>query len=218
MGFYFENVSSDIVVSFVVILGAVYVYVKLVMFQYWQRRGVPTLVPSFPLGNFGPSILQRLSIGEVVQNLYNSSTERFVGVHVIGKPKLILRDPELIHGVLIKDFSHFVDRGVYINEKLDPLSVNLITMHGDKWKTMRSRLSPVFTSGKLKAMFSTILSCGTPLQKYMHNAAKNEEVIEVREIAACYTTDIIASVAFGVDINSVENPDTAFRRYGRLVG
>lgn len=217
MGLYFENWSADIIVGLVLIVGALYVYLKLVIFQYWKRRSVPALVPSFPFGNFGPAVLQRLSIGEVVQNLYNKSTERFFGVHVITKPVLILRDPDLIRGIFIKDFAHFADRGVYINEKLDPLSANLFTMHGMKWKNMRAKLSPVFTSGKLKAMFSTILDCGASLQSYMNNAANNEDVIEVREIAACYTTDIIASAAFGVDVNSIENPDTPFRRYGRQV-
>lgn len=217
MGIYFGNLSSDIIAGLLLIAGASYVYIKLVIFQYWQRRGVPALVPSFPFGNFGPAVLQRLSIGEVAQNLYNKSTERFFGVHVMTKPILMLRDPDLIRAVLIKDFAHFVDRGLYVDDKMDPMSVSLATMSGNKWKNMRAKLSPMFSSGKLKAMFSTILDCGASLQKYMQNAAKNEDVIEVREIAACYTTDIIASVAFGVEINSIENPDTPFRRYGRKV-
>lgn len=217
MGFYFESLSYDIIAAILFFAGASYVYIKLVVFQYWQRRGIPTLDPSFPLGNFGPAVLQRLSIGEVAQNLYNKSTERFFGVYAITKPILMLRDPDLIRGILIKDFAHFVDRGIFVDEKTDPMSVSLATMSGNTWKNMRAKLSPMFSSGKLKAMFSTIMDCGVSLQKYMQNAAINEEVIEVLEIAACYSTDIIASVAFGVAVNSIENPDTPFRRYGRKV-
>lgn len=217
MGFYFENWSSDIIAGIVVIVGAVYVYMKLVVFQYWKRRGVPAFETSFPFGNFAPVLLQKLSIGELIQNLYNKSTERFVGLQAITKPLLILRDPDLIRAVFIKDFAYFVDRGVYSNEKTDPLSAHLFSMNGEKWKNLRTKLTPVFTSGKLKAMFSTLLDCGESLQKFMHNAAKNEDVVEVREIAARYTTDIIASVAFGVEINTMDNPNTAFRRYGRKV-
>lgn len=180
MGFYFVNLSSDIFVGLILIAGASYVYIKLVVFKYWERRGVPALVPSFPLGNFGPAVLQRLSIGEVAQNLYNQSTERFVGVYAITKHILILRDPVLIHGIFITDFGHFVDRGLYVNEKLDPFSASLSTLSGIRWKNLRTKLSPLFTPVKIKAMFSTILDCGASLRNYMHNAAKNEKLIDLR--------------------------------------
>lgn len=90
-------------------------------------------------------------------------------------------------------------------------------MNGDKWKKLRVKLSPVFTSGKLKAMFSTLVTAGEPLQKYLNRIATDNKTVEVRELAARYTTDIIASVAFGIDVNTIDNPDAAFRRFGRKV-
>lgn len=216
MGFYFESVSSDIFAALLLIAGGIYVYIRLVVFQYWQRRGVPTLDPCFPFGNFGPAALQTLSIGEVAQNIYNKSTDRFIGVYAITKPILIVRDPDLIRGILIRDFAHFVDRGIYINLK-DPMSVGLNTVTGTKWKNLRAQLLPVFAPARLKTMFTTILDCGASLQNYMHNAAKNEELVDVREIAACFMTDVVASIIFGLEVNSIENPDTEFRRFGRIV-
>lgn len=75
----------------------------------------------------------------------------------------------------------------------------------------------LFTSGKLKAMFSTLLDCGQSLQNYINKMADEDKVVEVREVAARFTTDIIASIAFGIDVNTIDNPDTDFRRYGRKV-
>lgn len=72
-------------------------------------------------------------------------------------------------------------------------------------------------SGKLKAMFSTLLDCGQSLQKHINKMADEDKVIEVRELAARFTTDIIGSIAFGIDANTIENPDVDFRRYGRKV-
>lgn len=47
--------------------------------------------------------------------------------------------------------------------------------------------------------------------------ATDNKSVEVRELAARYTTDIIASVAFGIEVNTIDNPDAEFRRYGRKV-
>lgn len=92
--------------------------------------------------------------------------------------------------------------GVYINEAEDPLSAHLFAMYGEKWKNLRAKLTPVFTSGKLKAMFSTLLDCGVPLQRYLSREAEKGNVVEIREIAARYTTDIIGKAkAFTGNLN-----------------
>ena len=40
---------------------------------------------------------------------------------------------------------------------------------------------------------------------------------EVKELAACYTTDVIASCAYGVEANSLQNPKSEFRENGKRV-
>lgn len=49
----------------------------------------------------------------------------------------------------------------------------------------------------------------------MEKVAKSEETVEIGETTARYTTNAIASVAFGIDINCFADPDTPFRKYGR---
>lgn len=66
-------------------------------------------------------------------------------------------------------------------------------------------------------MFSTLLDCGEPLQKYINKMATANKAVEFRELAAQYTTNIIASVAFGIEVNAIDNPETEFRKYGRKV-
>jgi cytochrome P450 family 6 len=41
--------------------------------------------------------------------------------------------------------------------------------------------------------------------------------VEVKETMAKFTTDVIASCAFGIDSNSLKNPDAEFRRYMRKI-
>lgn len=59
------------------------------------------------------------------------------------------------------------------------------------------RLSPTYTSGKMKAMFSTLVDCGSTLQGFLEKLADNNELLDVCEIAACHSTNVTASVAFG---------------------
>jgi cytochrome P450 family 6 len=41
--------------------------------------------------------------------------------------------------------------------------------------------------------------------------------VDVRETMARYTTDVIASCAFGIQSNSLKDPDAEFRRYLRKI-
>lgn len=186
----FGSLTADLLVLILIIATSVYFYVTLYTYGYWRRRGVKFIEPTFLFGNFGPTFRQALSIGELARTFYNSTSDAFVGTFVAFKPSLLIRDPELIRTILIKDFQHFQDRGIVIDEKNDPLSGHLFSLGGEKWKNLRAKLTPSFTSGKLKAMFPTLVACGDPLKRFMDKASANEETVEVREILAQYTTSV----------------------------
>lgn len=194
--------------------GSISFYVK-TAYSYWPRRGVPFLKPSFPFGNFGKNILQKLSIEGQLDEFYHAISRPLCGVYAFFRPILIVRDPAIIRHILIKDFHHFVDRGVYLDEENDPLSANLFSLSTDKWRHLRHKLTPMFTSGQMRTSFETLLQCKNPLLKHIENAAKSNGTIDVHEMAACYTTNAIASVTFGIDIDCFADPDTPFRKYGQ---
>ena len=77
--------------------------------------------------------------------------EKVFGYFLFGQPQFVVNDPELAKHVLIKDFDHFTDlREFDQNNKLANLF--LTSLKGNEWKKMRSMMSGVFTSGKLKLM------------------------------------------------------------------
>lgn len=205
---------------FTVLIGAIillYFYLKR-SYTYWERNGFKTLPgANYLCGHFRKTLLRKEFIGNVVKHLYDSTSEPFVGIYSILTPILLVRDPELIRLIMIKDFAHFSDRGVHCNEDYDPLSGNLFGVTGQRWKYLRSQLTPAFTSGKLKAMFSTIIDCGSSLSNYLNEFTINGKSINVREIAACFTTNVTASVGFGIDIDTIVNADNEFRVCGRHI-
>lgn len=113
-----ENMSllADIFVILIIFISALYGYVRFV-YTYWQRRGVKHLPPTFPFGNFSDSFLQKISIGELVEKMYYQTNEPFIGIYGAIRPTLLIRDLHLIRRVLIKDFQHFVDRGMLKKKK-----------------------------------------------------------------------------------------------------
>lgn len=160
---------------------AVYLYLRHV-YSYWSRHGFPYLVPSIPAGNLKRLTKREKCFGEALFELYRQSTEPFVGIYLLFKPALLIRDANLIQKILTTDFANFHDRGVYCNPKCDPMSENIFAMSGYRWKTMRAKLSPTFTTGKLKAMLPTIMAEGDRLMNYMDQFASNEDVVEFKDI------------------------------------
>lgn len=80
--------------------------------------------------------------------LYRSTSEPFIGIFMLLKPLLFIRDPELIHSILVTDFQHFSDRDFYLNEDDEPLTANLVALRGQRWRYMRAKLTPAFTPNK----------------------------------------------------------------------
>lgn len=121
---------------------------------------------------------------------------------------------------MIKDFNHFTDRGLYAGIHTNPLNNNIFFTGGERWKTMRQKLSPTFTATKLKHMNGQLRECTDSLMTTVGRtvqAGGGAARIEVREIMAKYSTDVIGSCAFGLRLDAISDPDSEFRRHGRTV-
>ncbi|GAB0100086.1 Cytochrome P450 [Sergentomyia squamirostris] len=185
-------------------------------FTYWKRKGFPYIKPSMPFGNITDSFMRKLSLGNNLHELYKKSTKPVVGIYLSVRPALLIRDANIAKAILSSDFEYFYDRGVHCDEENDPLSATMFALSGQKWKQMRQALSPTFTSGKLKNMFPTIMETATELQKCVEPIAKQNKSIEMFEMAARYTVDIIGSVFFGITVDTINNPENKFREIGKI--
>ena len=187
-------------------------------YSFWEKRGVLTVKPSFPFGNFS-GVGFKISATDKFDQFYKEFKGKapFVGIYTLLEPTLMPLDPELAKNILVRDFSSFSDRGFYHNRKDDPLSASILTVDGAEWKELRTKLSPTFTSGKMKMMFEIVNEISDRLARVVGDEMKSTNTLEMREFTAKYTNDVIGNVAFGIEPNCLEDENSEFRKYGKLI-
>ncbi|XP_052023958.1 cytochrome P450 3A11 [Apodemus sylvaticus] len=124
-------------------------------------------------------------------------------------PLLAITDTEMIKNVLVKEcFSVFTNR-----RNIGPVGImsKAVSISKDEeWKRLRALLSPTFTSGKLKEMFPVMEEYGDILVKYLRQEAEKGKPITVKQALGAYSMDVITSTSFGVNVDSLNNPNDPF--------
>ncbi|XP_012413707.1 cytochrome P450 3A12-like isoform X3 [Trichechus manatus latirostris] len=120
-------------------------------------------------------------------------------------PVIAITDPGMIKTVLVKEcYSNFTNRRI-----IGPLGFmkSAVSLSKDEeWKRIRTLLSPSFTSGKLKEMFCIIGQYGDMLVKHLREEAQKGKPVTLKSIFGAYSMDVITSTSFGVNIDSLNNP------------
>lgn len=81
--------------------------------NYWKRKNVPFIPGDFFWGNIKKTILLQNNVADEFDKFYKdekTKDEPFVGIHSFHKPMLVVKEPELIKRILVKDFNLFADR------------------------------------------------------------------------------------------------------------
>ncbi|KAK5646918.1 hypothetical protein RI129_005382 [Pyrocoelia pectoralis] len=183
--------------------------------DHWKKKGVAYVKPTPIIGNFWDVLTLRVTIGDLLTKYYHQFSEPYFGMFILDKPHLIVKDPEIIKSILIKDFNYFYDRTILSDEKCDSISSHMLfLLKNPEWKYIRTKMTPVFTSGKIKSMFPLIFEGSMSLKKYIRNHL-HESSIETKEVCAKYATDVITSCAFGLEANSFNDDHAPFRKVGR---
>ncbi|KAF2886191.1 hypothetical protein ILUMI_19982 [Ignelater luminosus] len=213
------SLPVDIFAVILTILIGCYTYFKW-CFKYWDRKGLPYIEPTFPFGTIDNPFTVTKALTEQCKDFYDTSKakgHKHVGTYTFAAPVYMPIDIELVKNIMQKDFDHFVDRGAYYNEIDDPLSAHLFSLEGAKWRDLRVKLTPTFTSGKMKMMFPTLVECGRQLKEAMDIASKKDEPINIKDFAACFTTNVIGSCAFGIECDCFKDKNSEFIKYGKTV-
>jgi hypothetical protein len=114
-------------------------------------------------------VFQKESMGKYLQKIYdNHSDKPYVGIFAFDQPILVIRDLHLVKNILVKDAQNFIDHTTSLDEEVEPLlAKTMFALKGQLWRQVRVKLTPVFTSAKMKMMFYPVQICGKELVEYL---------------------------------------------------
>ncbi|PSN43541.1 hypothetical protein C0J52_03714 [Blattella germanica] len=165
--------------------------------DYWKKRGVPFVKPIPLFGNF--------------MDAMKLDGHKYGGMFRMGQPVLVVRDPDIVKTVLLKDFNSFHDNDIDSDVNTDPLfGRNPFVLKGESWKIVRGMITPALTTGKIKPYFPLI----TEVCKDFTEMIKKSGTVqfEAKEICSRFTTDVVATCGYGIKGNALQDPNCEFRQ------
>ncbi|GLH10346.1 Cytochrome P450 [Gryllus bimaculatus] len=192
----------------------------------FAQRGVasaPNPLPFF--GNTVKSFSGRNSFSDQVLRLYGEARgHRVFGFLQFQTPLFLVRDLDVLKAVMIKDFDHFTNRMPIATQETDPFfSQSLFNLSDQRWKDMRTTLSPAFTTSKIKRMFLIISDCTSQTVQHLReehealtkNGQKQPLEVDMKNLFTRLANDVIATVAFGVNCDSQKEANNEFYLMGK---
>lgn len=184
-------------------------------FTYWSRRRVAGPKPVIPFGNIKDVIKKKEQFFQpYIDNYYKYKNLPYVGMYSFHCPVLLINDLEMAKHVLIKDFDNFQSRGTYAGGVGDRLAENLFNLFGKRWKSLRLKMTPTFTPGKLKTMYPIVEDIANKAMSYASVLYSNREVVNFSDFYSKYAMEIIGNIGFGVECNGFNNPKSDFHVLG----
>lgn len=167
--------------------------------------------PIFPTGNIAAVFTKKKQFFQpFIENYFQYKKLPFVGMYTLYNPVLLVNDLNLARNILVRDFNHFETHGTLACEKVDPLSVHIFNLHGDKWRKVRQNFSPIFSTGKVKSMVSHLLAVTKDFQWHIDKAVSEKRAENLTLSFSLFSLDVIGRVAFGIECNSFRDPDSSF--------
>uniref|UniRef100_A0A0A9Y9E3 Cytochrome P450 6k1 n=1 Tax=Lygus hesperus TaxID=30085 RepID=A0A0A9Y9E3_LYGHE len=178
--------------------------------NYWLRKGFPFVEPLFFFGNIRDVVLMRKTIGQAYKEIYEKlGSKPLGGFFKLREPILMLKHPDLIRKVLVDEFESFQSNDIHVRRDANPLlKLNPLLASGAKWRSMKSLWSPHWDKA-LVSQSTMVRNVSQKMVSFLKSTSG--EYIEGKELSRKFVSDVIASWAIGVELDSFHNPNVAFR-------
>uniref|UniRef100_U5EWR7 Putative cytochrome n=1 Tax=Corethrella appendiculata TaxID=1370023 RepID=U5EWR7_9DIPT len=175
-----------ILLPLLITLCYLYFYAK---FSFWRDFEVPYCVPRFLVPKYAD-----------IQSAYNEAKREetvIAGTFRVTRPIVIAVHLDVVNQILVKDFQNFQSRSYHQYSNSEALSL-LHQAGGDKWQNLRSRLSSILSSEKMKIIVPTIFHTGDGFNKQLSTlVGERGKIIDITNITKRLTVDIIGDCLFG---------------------
>ncbi|XP_074049663.1 thromboxane-A synthase [Macrotis lagotis] len=122
---------------------------------------------------------------------------------------IVVYEPQMIKEILVKNFDNFTNR-MMSGMETKPIADSILFLRNKRWKEVRSVLIPAFSPKRLDEVIPLInQACGL-LLTHLKPYAESGEAFDIQRCYGCYTLDVVASVAFGFQVDSQKTPDHPF--------
>ncbi|MDQ2822915.1 MAG: cytochrome P450 [Pseudomonadota bacterium] len=134
-------------------------------------------------------------------------------VAVPGTAMLVVADPELIKQMLCARPTTFRRPAITTEVATEMGGVpGVFEAEGAAWRNQRQMVMQAFAPHAVKAYFPALVRVAQRLQRRWEAAATQQRPIDLGAELRLYTVDIVAGLAFGSDVNTIEAGDNAIQR------
>lgn len=174
------------------------------------------------IGSLHDFFLGKKSFADSVVSFYRAyPNESFIGVYELTHPVFIIRDPDLIKKITTPDFDYLANHQGNFDDEFDSLISRSLffTRNHNKWKKMRSILSASFTGNKMRGLFDLVCDSTSKFVPKLKLEIKSENGLEIesKDLFTRYMTNIIATCAFGLEVDAVSDRDNQFYLSGKSI-
>uniref|UniRef100_A0AAY5L7U9 Cholesterol 24-hydroxylase n=1 Tax=Esox lucius TaxID=8010 RepID=A0AAY5L7U9_ESOLU len=211
---YYGYVLTSLVVFLFIAFLCYCLYIKYIHLKYDHIPGPPR--DSFIFGHF-PTFSRATSNGRIIHDKFLEWSETFGpvyrlnGLHVV---MLFVTCPDTTKEVLMSP-KYPKDRLVYkrlfnlFGQRF--LGNGLVTAHDhDLWYKQRRIMDPAFSSLYLQSLMGTFNERADMLMDKLGEMADTNTATSMQHMFNCVTLDVITKVAFGVDLDLLNDSDTPF--------
>lgn len=180
------------------------------IYTIWLKCNIPFERAQFPYGNI-KDLGKTMHIFELTNNLYKrmKTQAALAGFHVFTNAAVVITDLDIVKKILVTDSNLFMDRGMYVNLRDDPLSGNLLNLDGPKYKAIHSKMMPQFSTEKIKLMFQSMELLADRLSNHFSDSLEGRPTdMNLKDVFARYSSDVMGTIFLGTNCNSLEDKNT----------
>ncbi|KAJ8955212.1 hypothetical protein NQ317_001065 [Molorchus minor] len=132
---------------------------------------------------------------------------RFSGMYQFFVPTLVIRDPDLLKQITVKDFDHFTDLLSHLYHRMLILCGLIM---GQRWHDMGVNPKSVLHQQQNES--------DVPIDEriiFEKRQRRHNYVFEMKNVFTRFGNDVIATAAFGISVNSLDKPNNEFYLMGK---